>query len=122
MFTVNIDENNFILSISHTAGDNVSLNLEVMDLNHLNAYQLIDGQAILNEEKLAELIAEEEEREKELEIADLEENLNSTDYIMAEMLEGIMSLDNSLTFIVDMIRIFAKYAIKYKDVLANRKT
>ena len=56
------------------------------------------------------------------EILELKSNLNSTDYIMSEMLEEIMSLDNSLTFVVDMIRIFAKYATRYKDTLANRKT
>lgn len=121
MFTVNLDKDGFILSVSHTAGDNVSLNLEEMDLNHLNAYQLIDGKAVLNEEKLAELVAEEEQEAKYEEIYELEQNLNSTDYIMARMLEEIMALSNPLTFIADIIKIFASYATKYKDTLANRK-
>lgn len=55
------------------------------------------------------------------EISELEQNLNSTDYIMARMLEEIMALNNPLTFVPDIIKIFANYASKYKDTLADRK-
>ena len=118
MFTVNLDKDGFILSISHTAGDNVSLNLEEMDLNHLNAYQLIDGKAVLNEEKLAELVAEEEEREKESEIADLTSQLESSNDNMLGFLEDLGSLTNPLTFISDLISLAKKYA----TLIANRKS
>ena len=118
MFTVNLDKDGFILSISHTAFDNVSLNLEEMDLNHLNAYQLIDGKAVLNEEKLAELVAEEEEREKEIEIADLTLQLESSNDDMLGFLEDLGSLTNPLTFISDLISLAKKYA----TMIANRKS
>lgn len=73
LYTVNLDENNFILSVAHTKNDNVELNLEEMELEYLSAYQLVEGKAILNEERKAELIAEEEERKrKEQEPTDLE--------------------------------------------------
>lgn len=118
MFTVNLDKDGFILSISHTAFDNVSLNLEEMDLNHLNAYQIIDGEAVLNEEKLAELVAEEEEREKEIEIADLTSQLESSNDDMLGFLEDLGSLTNPLTFIADLISLAKKYA----TLIANRKS
>lgn len=121
MFTVNLDKNGFILSISHTAGDNVSLNLEEMDLNHLNAYQLFDGKAVLNEERLAELVVEEEEREKEIEIADLINQLKSTDEDLLAFVEDLFSLKNPLTFITDLIGLMAKYTKLVADRIAIRK-
>lgn len=118
MFTVNLDKDGFILSISHTAFDNVSLNLEEMDLNHLNAYQLIGEKAVLNEEKLAELVAEEEQKEKEIEIADLTSQLESSNDDMLGFLEDLGSLTNPLTFISDLISLAKKYA----TLIANRKS
>ena len=82
-YTLNLDENNFILSIAHTINDDTELDLSKIELKFLNAYQLIDGEVVLNEERYNELKAEEEEIEKQIEIADLEEKLNETDYIIA---------------------------------------
>lgn len=121
LYTVTLDKDNYILSIGNSLNDNVELDLSKIDLRFLNAYQLIDGQAVANEEKMAELVAEEEQKEKNEEIEDLEQKLYSTDYIMARMLEEIMALNNPLTFIADMIKIFASYATKYKNTLADRK-
>lgn len=117
-YTVNTDNNGYILSVAHTAKDNVQLNLEEMDLNHLNAYQLIDGKATLNEDKLAELVAEEEEREKEFEISDLTSQLESSNDDMLGFLEDLGSLTNPLTFISDLISLAKKYA----TLIANRKS
>ena len=79
-YTVNLDGNNFILSVAHTANDNVELDLDSMELNYLNAYQLINGQVVLNEERKAEMEAEEEEAEKEELLAQLHQQLDETDY------------------------------------------
>lgn len=122
LFTVNLDKDNFILSLAHTNNDNVEIDVEKIDMKYLNAYQILNGIVTLNEEKKAEMIEAEEQAEKDEEIAELEKNLNDTDYIMARMVEEIMSLNNPLTFITDIIKIFANYATKYKDALANRKT
>lgn len=121
-YTVNLDENNYVLSIANTPNDNIELDLTDIDLPHLNAYQLLDSELVLDEVKLNELIQEEHQREVNDEIFDLEQKLNSTDYIMARMLEEIMALDKPLTFIADMIKIFVDYGKKYKTQLANRKS
>lgn len=78
----------------------------------------VNGELIVDEEKKQEIL---ENIAKNTEISELEHNLDSTDYIMARMLEEIMALNNPLTFIADMIKIFANYASKYKDTLADRK-
>lgn len=121
-YTVNLDENNYILSIANTLNDNIELDLTDIDLTHLNAYQLLNNELVLDEVKLNELITQEHRHEVDDEIFDLEQKLNSTDYIMAKMLEEIMALDKPLTFIADMIKIFVSYAKKYKIQLANRKS
>lgn len=122
LFTVNTDINNYVTSIAHTKHDNIELDLEQIETEYLNAYKLIDGVLELDENKKAELIKQEEQMAKEREIFDLEQDLNKTDYIMARMMEEIMALNNPLTFISDMIKIFASYETKYKDTLADRKT
>lgn len=121
-YTLNIDKNNYILSIANTPNDNIELDLTDIDLPHLNAYQLLENELVLDEVKLNEIIAQEHKHEVDEEIFDLEQKLNSTDYIMARMLEEIMALDKPLTFIADIIKIFVAYASKYKDTLSNRKT
>lgn len=121
-YTVNLDEQNYVLSIANTPNDNIELDLTDIDLPHLNAYQLLDNELVLDEVKLNELIAQEHQHEVDDEIFDLEQKLNSTDYIMARMLEEIMALDKPLTFIADMIKIFVYYGKKYKTQLANRKS
>lgn len=121
-YTVNLNEQNYVLSIANTPNDNIEVDLTDIDLPHLNAYQLLDNELVLDEVKLNELIAQEHQHEVDEEIFDLEQKLDSTDYIMARMLEEIMALDKPLTFIADMIKIFVSYAQKYKTQLANRKS
>ena len=121
-YTIYLDKNNYVLSIANTPNDNIDLDLTGIDLTHLNAYQLLDNELVLDEVKLNELITQEHQHEVNDEIFDLEQKLNSTDYIMARMLEDIMALDKPITFIADMIKIFVDYGKKYKTQLANRKS
>ncbi len=79
----------------------------------------VNGELIVDEEKKQEIL---ENIAKNTEILDLERNLDSTDYIMARMMEEVMALNNPLTFIADFIKILANYNTKYKETLANRKT
>lgn len=121
LYTVNKDKNGFILSIAHTPNDDTELDISMLDLKYLNAYQIIDGIISLNEERKIELEAEEERKEKDMEIEQLKANLSATDYVISETFEDIMSLDNTVTFIVDFIRIVKQFSQNYADILANRK-
>lgn len=121
LYTVNLDEDRYILSISHTKNDNVDIDISLLDFRYLNAYRLINSEIILDEIKKAELIAEEVQKNAEEEIRKLKQKLNETDYIFAQELEEISSLSNPVTFIADFIKILVSYSSKYKDVISNRK-
>lgn len=121
-YTLNLDENKYILSVGHTQNDNVEIDLSLLDFNYLTAYRFINSEIILDEQKKAELIAEETKRQNENEIADLQTKLNETDYIISHTFEEIMSLDNSVTFIVEFIKILKEFRTKYAEQLKNRKT
>lgn len=120
-YTINTDDNNFVLSISNSSNDNIELDLSKINLEYLNAYQLIEDVLILNDDKLNEIKTEKIEIEKQNEIINLQENLNNTDYIISKTFEEIMSLDNNITFITDFIKILKNFRTQYKDQLSNRK-
>lgn len=80
LYTVNLDNDNFILSVAHTSNDNTELDLESMDLDFLNAYQLINGQCVLNQEKKEEIIAEREAEDTKVLVESLHKQLDDTDY------------------------------------------
>ena len=109
LYTVSLDENNYILSVSHTKSDDTELNLEEMELKYLNAYQLIEGIAVLDEKRKAELIAEEEEEEKQFKISTLTDQLKSSDEDILEFLEDFFTLKNPITFISDLFNLMKNY-------------
>lgn len=88
-YSLNLDKDNYVLSIAHTMNDNVELNLEDYDLAYLNAYQFIDNQLVLDELKLKELKSKEEIAQKEQEISILKEELATYDYIGTKLAMGV---------------------------------
>lgn len=118
LYTVSLNENNYIMSVGHTSNDTVELDLESMELEYLNAYQLLEGQAVLDEERKAEIIAQNEEQEKQMEIITLTEQLKATDEDMLDFLERLFSFKNPLTFIADMINLMKDYA----TLVSNRQS
>ena len=121
LYTLNLDKDNFVVSIAHTKNDSVEIDVSSIDMNHLSAYKLVGSDLVLDEERLAQIVEEEENRSKELEIEELKRKLTATDYIMAETFESIMSLNSSVTFIVDFIKILGDFKQKYSEAIANRK-
>lgn len=91
-YTLNLDEKNYILSIANTADDNVELDLESMELEYLQAYQYIDDTLTLDENKKAEIIAEEEERKrKEQEPTDFE-RIEAQSYYTAMLTDTLLEV------------------------------
>lgn len=121
LYTLTIDDDLYVLSLSHTKADNVEIDEAAINMKYLNAYRFIDNALVLDEEKLAVLIAEADRKSKDNEIAELKKYLNETDYIMAETFESIMALNNPVTFIADFIKILVDFKQQYADALANRK-
>ena len=49
LYTLNLDTNNYVLSIAHTQNDNIELDLSSIDLPYLSAYQYLNGELVLDE-------------------------------------------------------------------------
>ena len=87
-YTLNLDTNNYVLSIAHASNDNIELDLSTIDLAYLNAYQYLDGKLVLDEVKLKELKNEEKQKAKVEQIAKLKKQLIDTDYEAIKYSEG----------------------------------
>lgn len=121
-YTITTNKDGFVLSISHTANDDIELNLEDLDLEYLEAYKLADNALWLDEARKTEIMAEREAEAKAQHIAELKEFLNDTDYVVAETFEKVMSLNNAVTFIADFIKIMIEFKTKYSTILTERAT
>ena len=97
-YTLNLDKNNYVLSIAHTRNDSVELDLSKYDMNHISCYQFINGTLVLDETKLAKVIKEEEGRERLFELsaekAELEAWLSAHDYIGVKIATGRATIDD----------------------------
>lgn len=121
LYTVNTDKNNFVLSLSHTKFDNIEIDLENIDLDYLEAYELSGNKLIMNQDRKNEIEEERQNKAKETEIEYLKRSLADTDYIVSETFENVLALDNPVTFISDFIKIMVQFNLKYATVIANRK-
>ena len=92
-YTLNLDTNNYVLSIAHTQNDNIELDLSGVYLAYLNAYQYLDGELVLDEIKLKELKVEEEHKNKTEKIAKLKEELSTYDYIGVKIAMGVATTE-----------------------------
>ena len=93
-YTLNLDTNNYALSIAHTQNDNIELDLSLIDLSsidlkHLSCYQLINGSLILDEKKLNESKQKEDKLAIEEQMATLKQELATYDYIGVKISMGI---------------------------------
>lgn len=121
LYTLILDKNNYVLSISHTSNDDVELDLEDVDLSHIGAYKFTGGKLVLDEDKKEELIEEETAVEKAIEITELKEYLISTSDVDNDFIEQLFSLNNPLTFVSDLISLMSSYKTTYKTILSERK-
>lgn len=102
-FTLNLDENNYILSIAHTKNDNVELDLSNCDLNNISCYQFIDGKLVLDEEKLKGKMRHEEKQNLIIEKAELEAWLRKHDYIGVKIATKRATVEEYATEIAEMM-------------------
>ena len=121
LYTVNTDKEGYIMSLSHTPKDSVELDLKGMELQYLSAYKILDGIAVLDEERKSQIIAEEEAEADAEHRLELKRYLKDTDYVVAETFEKVMSLNNAVTFIADFIKILVEFRSKYADILQARQ-
>ena len=114
---ITFDENGYAINFAQALDGQYELPL-TFDIDFLRCYHIVDNELTLDEEKKASAV---EEEEKQVEINDLQNKLNGTDYIIARTFEEIMALDNPLTFIANFIKILKSFKSKYAEQLGNRK-
>ena len=88
-YTLNLDLNNYVLSIAHTLNDNIELDLSSIDLTYLNAYQYLDGELVLDESKKQSIIHERNKQSTEQQINSLKNELLKYDYIGVKIAMGM---------------------------------
>lgn len=93
-YTLNLDLNNYVLSIAHTSNDNIELDLSSVDLSYLNAYQLIDNELVLDEVKKQAMFDEQTKQSKENEINKLKAELATYDYIGTKIAMGVATKED----------------------------
>ena len=124
-YEVITDAEGYVLAIQHTGTvrDYVELNLEEYNLkeDRIYAYKLGKNELIFDEEKYEEICKEHEKEADFKEIAELKQKLTDSDYIIARWGEEIVSLENPLTWISDVIKINLRYSKEYKESFANRR-
>lgn len=101
-FTLNLDSNNYVLSIAHTKNDNVELDLSKYDLSNMSCYQFINGELVLDENKLSEIEALKEKDRLLKEKSELETWLSSHDYIGVKIATGRATIEEYATEIAEM--------------------
>ena len=101
-YTLNLDENNYVLSIAHTQNDNIELDLSDYDLSYLSCYQLIDNKLVLDETKKAQLVEQENKQSLAQELSQCESRLKELDYIGVKIATGRATKEEYLTEIEEM--------------------
>ena len=101
-YTLNLDSNNYVLSIAHTKNDSIALDLSKYDLANLSCYQYINDELVLDTEKLAEIEALKEKDKLLQEKAQLETWLKEHDYIGTKIATGRATVEDYATEIKEM--------------------
>lgn len=101
-YTLNLDSDNYVLSIAHTKNDSIELDLSKYDLSNMSCYQYNNGELILDKNKLVELEALKEKDELLKEKAELELWLSSHDYIGTKIATGRATIEDYATEIEEM--------------------
>ena len=88
-YTLNLDLNNYVLSIAHTPNDTIELDLSTIDLTYLNAYKYLNGKLVLDESRKQSIIDERNNQLAEQQINSLKEELLEYDYIGVKIAMGV---------------------------------
>ena len=102
IYTLNLDSNNYVLSISHTKNDSIALDLAKYDLTNLSCYRYVDGELILDEAKLSKIKSLEERDKLVEERAELELWLKAHDYIGTKIATGRATVEEYASEIAEM--------------------
>lgn len=87
-YTINIDENGYILSIANTENDKDEIDLDALDLNFLNCYKYENGKTFLDETKKQKMMEAEKNKPYVATYAERLDAIDSAIEALAEMIGG----------------------------------
>ena len=87
-YTINIDENGYILSIANTENDTDEIDLDALDLNFLNCYKYENGKTFLDETKKQKMMEEEKNKPYVATYGERLDSIDSAIEALAEMIGG----------------------------------
>lgn len=116
-YYLQLDNDNYILGFE-AREDGIEFNPLSVNLAYLDCYKLTDNEVVLDEEKLSLKKAEES---RQAELSELKAYLIETSDTANDFVEELLSLDNPVTFITDIIALIKTYKNTYKTILAQRK-
>lgn len=121
-YTLNLDNDGFVLSIGHSIDDNVEIDNLYEIGEYLSCCKVEGKKLIIDTSKKAEYEAAKNKEKTEERKRELHKLLDESDYLVDRTFEQVMSCTNPVTFITDVIAIVTKFGTKYGDVIASRQT
>ena len=101
-YNVDVNENGYVRCLIEESNGTLELDLSKYDLNHLSCYQYINGELVLDTEKLEELEALKEKDKLLQEKEGLEVWLKAHDYIGIKIATGRATVEEYATEIAEM--------------------
>ena len=101
-YNVDVNENGYVRCLIEESNGNLELDLSKYDLNHLSCYHYINGELVLDTEKLAELEAFKEKDKLLQEKAQLKTWLKEHDYIGTKIATGRATIEEYSDIIAEM--------------------
>jgi hypothetical protein len=87
-YTINTDENGYILSIANTENDKDEIDLDALDLNFLNCYKYESGKTFLDDTKKQKMMEEEKNKPYVATYGERLDAIDSAIEALAEMIGG----------------------------------
>lgn len=116
-YNIKTDDNGYITEIRQ---DEKGIEIEITEqfLSFMTCYKLSGTNIVLDQEKMNSMIMEEQ---KENRVAEIINELERTDYVQDEFIDSLLSLNNPVTFITDILALISKMTKDYPQIIAKRK-
>ena len=117
-YKVITDKDGFIQSVEKS-DEGMELKLDQDMIMNLDCYKLVEGKIVMDSEKYEQKKADKQKSDR---IAEIMNELDDTDYVQDEFINSLLSLNNPVTFIADMISLMNGVMKDYPNIIAKRKS
>ena len=117
-YKISTDKDGYIIKIEKDE-KGIDIDISSMLLGFLNCYQLNDNKVVLDTEKYQSILNEDEKQSR---ISEILKELEQTDYVQDEFINSLLSLNNPVTFITDILALMSNVMKEYPSIIAERKS